>query len=59
MKKKPRMVSRALVEHIALIFEIGVEKYVERDIIRLVECPDDRAKLHRLTRELEDPRGGR
>lgn len=50
--------SKTLVDHVALLFKIGVESYVSQDRIREVECPDDRARLHRMIKQMEEGRSG-
>lgn len=57
-KRKPKLVSSDLVEHIGLLFSLGVETYLSRGLINEVACPNDRARLYKLVRELEGRHSG-
>lgn len=58
MKRRRTKVSKALVDHVGLLFKVGVRQYVDMDLIREVRHPEDRARLHRMIKWLEEGRCG-
>lgn len=46
------------MDHLSLLHQMGLDEYVRRDIIRLIQCRDAQAELGQLIRHLEEKRRG-